>query len=439
MLLLLLACTAPDSTLGPIGGPPGPEPRSDEPEVLQAAPEDTSLEDPAALWASEVLPIFSLSFAEDDWEAALTTLVEGDSCDERGYLEADLAFTNPLTGVEERWPRVGVRYRGHSALEKSNYQSGSRWGFKLSFEALVDQTFHGAERVSLLGTEGDASLLRERAALDWMRDAGVPAPRANHAWLVVNGEPLGVFPLVEEADDRAYLRTHFGNPDGHLYKVAGYCEGTSLDYRGDDVGEYDGFEPKGVTTVEDLATDIIPLLGCLENGVSDAQLRACVEGKIDVEEWISEMAVDILLTNVDGMATTAQNFMLYRPPEGPLVVYPYDLDLSFYQSEQDLVGTSIFNLRPYWETILPVLPRRLREAYAPEYCDRLVALTEDPGADALEAHILSLAAQIDAEMQIDPYLSYEKWQGQVERLVEDVQDRHDRVADEARRCDVPPS
>lgn len=438
MLSLLLACTAPDSTLAPTAPPSEPEVLPDEPEVVVPAPEDTTLDDPAALWDAEGLPVFALTFADPDWEDALTALVEHDNCDDRAYLEADLRFTNPLTEKEEVWRRVGVRYRGHSALQTPNHQSNNRWGFKLSFEALGDRTFHGAERISLLGTEGDGSLLRERVALDWMRAAGVPASRANHAWLTVNGQPLGVFPLVEEADDRAFLEAHFGSRDGHLYKVAGYCDGTDMDYRGADVGAYDGFEPKGITTVDDIADDIVPLLACLETGVSDEQLRACVEGKIDVDEWLSEMAVDMLLTNVDGMAATAQNFLLHRPPDGgPIVIYPYDLDLTFYQSQADLLGRTIFDLRPAWEPTLPVLPRRLREAYAPEFCDRLLALTENPGPDALEARIAAVAGQIDAAMQADPFLSYARWQDHVENLREDVRGRHDDVAEEARRCEVP--
>ncbi|MDP2304650.1 MAG: CotH kinase family protein [Pseudomonadota bacterium] len=435
MLLLLLACVAPDppGSSGRAAGPP-----EEEREELGAAPADASLDDPDALWVAEELPVFSLTFADADWETALSSLIVADSCGDRGYLEADLLFTNPLTGREEVWRRVGVRYRGHSALLTGNQQAGNRWGFKLSFEALGDRTFHGAEHLSLLGTEGDTSLLRERVSLDWMRAAGVPAPRANHAKLVVNGEPLGVFPLVEEADDRAFLRAHFGRDDGHLYKVAGYCDGTNLEYAGVDVSAYAGFEPKGTTTVADLATDIVPLLSCVQTGLDDEQLRACVEQWIDVDEWLSEMAADMLLTNVDGMAATAQNFLLHRPLDGRLVVYPYDLDLSFYQREVDLVGTTIFDLRPSWEPLLPVLPRRLREAYAPEFCDRVLALTEDPGAAALEAHISALAAQIDSAMQDDPFLSHEAWQVQVQNVLDEVEHRHDVVAEEARRCEIPP-
>lgn len=437
LILLFSSCTAVDSNQTP-GFPSGPTGTGDEIEELGAAPSDTTLEDPAALWSTDVLPVFSLTFAATDWEASLEALLSPDSCDERGYLEADLHFTNPVTGKVELWPKVGVRYRGHSALKRPNHQSNNRWGLKLSFEALGTRTFHGLERVSLLGTEGDGSLLRERVSLDWMRAAGVPAPRANHAWLVVNGEPLGVFPLVEEADDRAFLRTHFGDPDGHLYKVAGYCDGTRLDYRGDDPDSYQGFEPKGATLVDHVATDIIPLMACVETGVSDERVRTCVQDQIDVDEWLSEMAADMLLTNVDGMASTAQNFLLFRPTTGPMVVYPYDLDLTFYQSEQDLAGTTIFDLRPHWEPSLPVLPRRLREAYAPEFCARLLELTQNPGADALEAHILDVAAEIDAAMQADPFLSYARWQTHVENLVEEVTARHVAVAEEARRCEIPP-
>lgn len=442
LLFVLAACVGSEGVLAPVERPGPPAGGEDDPDPAEIgdAPEDTASKDPAALWETDTLPVFALTFEEDDWEDALASLVRTGNCDERSYLTADLVFTNPLSGREERWNDVGVRYRGHSALLEPNHSNDNRWGFKLDFEANAeDRRFHGSERINLLGTEGDYSLLRERVALERMREAGLPAPRANHALLTVNGEPLGVFPLVEEADDRAFLDAHFGEDQGHLYKVGGYCHGTDLDYVGTDIDDYAGFEAKGVTTDEDKASDLVPMFACLETGDSGEALRACLETWIDVDAWLTEIALDMVLMNVDGMAATGQNFLLYRPPDGRFVVYPYDLDLTFYNpNAATLVSNSIFDLRPIWEPRLPVLPRQIREAWAPEFCDRVNTLATDPGADAFAARVEELAAQIDGAVEDDPFLSHSKWRDSVDQLVERLRDRHADVIDEAGDCEIPP-
>ncbi|MFN7142478.1 MAG: CotH kinase family protein [Myxococcota bacterium] len=442
-LVLVLACVGPEGALAPVERPGPPSKDDDEGgagAVIGDAPEDTSTEDPAALWESPELPRFSLTFEEEDWEDALAALIRTGNCDERPYLRGDLVFHNPLSGREERWNDVAVRYRGRSALTVPNYGSDNRWGIKIDFEEHVeDRRFHGAERINLLGTEGDYSLLRERVALERMREAGLPAPRASHALLEVNGEPLGVFPLVEEADDRAFLDAHFGEDQGHLYKVAGYCHGTDLDYNGEDVDDYEGFEAKGVTTDEDKSGDLVPMFACLETGDSGDTFRTCLEQWVDVDAWLSEIALDMLLTNVDGMSATGQNFMLYRPPDGRFVFYPYDLDLTFYNPHAaTLLSSSIFDLRPTWEPRLPVLPRKIREAYAPQFCDRVLLFANDPGADGFAARIEDIASEIEDAVEEDPFLSHSKWQDEVERLVDRMRDRHEEVVAEAADCEIPP-
>jgi hypothetical protein len=383
------------------------------------------------------MPVFALTFSDADWESALTALVPEGNCDERLYLKADLAFTNPATGAEETWTDVGVRYRGHSALDTPNHSTGNRWGFKLDFDAFnPGREFHGQERLNLLGTEGDPTLLRERLAYEVMHDAGVPAPFANHAWLVVNGEPLGLFPLVEEPDDRAYLEGHMPDPEGHLYKVAGYCHGTDLGYAGDSVAAYAGFEAKAGTADADKAADLVPMLGCLV-GTNDDTVRDCLGGAIDVDEWLGEIAADTYNRNVDGMASTGQNFLLYAPLAGPMVAYPYDADLSWYGNDTNLTAAGIFDLRPYWETSAPVLPSVIRTVWKDEYCAALLDVAAREG-DALTDRIRVLEDEYHDAVDEDPFLSSSGWRHSVDDLVEEAERQHARVVREATDCEIPP-
>lgn len=407
--------------------------------ACQPSPASNAVTSGAAdpVWDPASLPIVRLSFAEEDWQGTLEALVEEDDCAERLYHEADLTYENPQSGKTEIVTGVGVRYRGHSALETPNHSEGNRWGLKISFnEFSPGRRFHDLKKFVLLGTEGDGSLMRERLGLQMMTDAGVPAPRANYVRLYVNDEYQGLFPHIEEADDNPFLEHHFGDDTGSLYKVAGYCHGTHMEWEGLDIADYDGFESVADTLDADKVADLIPLFQCLAPGSDDAAFRTCIEQWIDVDEWLTEMAVDMLLPNIDGMAATAQNFLIYRPPAtGRFVVYPYDLDLSFYGNEESYASTSIFGLTPTWESTLPVLPARLRTVYAAEYCARVLEVAEQFAPDVIEPRIRALATFLEPDIVSDPFIEPGAWGWAVDDVVEVVTARHPAVVAEAQACD----
>ena len=227
------------------------------------------------LWDPDHPPVFRLTFASDDWEAQLQAAIDGlddIQCDDRIYLQADLVFDNPETGESETWDQVGVRYRGHSALTTGTDENS--WiGIKISFEEFVPgRDFYGVEKINLMGSEGDSSLLREHFALELLRDAGVPAPRSTWALLYVNGVYQGIFPHTEEPDDQVYLDNRFDDPSGNLYKVSGYCGPTAnFEYWGEDTHAYvETYVPDAGTDEEDLADDLIPLLRCTTEATDDA-------------------------------------------------------------------------------------------------------------------------------------------------------------------------
>src|SRR5436305_814018 len=47
----------------------------------------------------------------------------------------------------------------------------------------------------------------------------VPAPRAGHATVTLNGEPLGLYVLLEGAN-KQFLKRHFQNVEGNYYEGA---------------------------------------------------------------------------------------------------------------------------------------------------------------------------------------------------------------------------
>ena len=63
----------------------------------------------------------------------------------------------------------------------------------------------------------DASQMHERAGYWLFRQMGIPAPRAVHAKLTINGIYTGLYSLVEQIDSR-FIKENFDDNEGNLYK-----------------------------------------------------------------------------------------------------------------------------------------------------------------------------------------------------------------------------
>jgi hypothetical protein len=383
------------------------------------------------LWDPGGIPTFRLELP-GDWEAALEEAFDPFECGDRAYLRGALRFENPATGEVEVWEDVGVRYRGHNVYEESALE---RRGFKLSFEEFVpDRSFHGVEKINLLGTEGDYTLLRERLALGLARDVGLAAPRVGHARVYVNGRFLGLFPNSEEADDQRFLDAHFDDPDGSYFKVKGYCgDRATLQHTTDDLAALAlTYEPKAGTDEAALTDDLLPLLQCASAEGDDA-LAACLPDHVDVEAWLTEIALDMVLPDVDGMAGAGQNFLLYKPPAGRFVVVPWDKDLSLTLTNHDAADGSIFTLHPFWlEGSQPELVNRMRELHREQFCG--IVLDVAARHAALADEVDRLETLLLPHVKDDPFLDWQTWQWILDDLHETIRVRHDQVVEEATPC-----
>jgi spore coat protein CotH len=426
-MLVLLACT-------------------DDPE--RATPAGPASDD---VWDADYVPEYRLTIAEADWEAALWALHESDTCEDRPYMPASLEYDNPRTQTTESYPNVGVRYRGHSALDP---ESGNRYGVKVSFDEYdTEQEFHGLHHINFMGTEGDFSLVRERLAQGVMRAAGVPAPRVTHVLLYVNDEFYGVMPFPEEQDDGPYVDAHFEDDEGALFKVNGYCAGSGdFVYRDDEVGSYDGrYEAKAGTPESAYEELLIPFIDCADDYTpdafdtdSDVAMESCIEEWIDVDEWLAEMAVDVAVLDVDGMQGTAQNYMLYFDPSiARFVVYPWDKDSTFRAANAESPGDdSIWRTYPFWAAesgrLPPAFPEDLRVWRKEEYCATVLEVAELCAPDALGAELDALDSLLSGFIEEDTFIAVEHdWGWQMSSLREEIAARYAQVVGEAEACAPP--
>lgn len=207
-------------------------------------------------------------------------------------------------------PNVAVHLKGSSG---SFRQLDDRPGFTLNFDNFQpDGRFHGLRKLHLNNGRQDPTRLSELIAGELFRQAGVPAARAAHALVELNGRPMGLYVLME-AMNKEYLEAQFQNPDGNLYGQS----------RGGDVNSglerMEGDRPLDHADLEALTS------AALETNVT-ARVQK-LEQLLDVNEFLSLMAVETLLAHWDGYTFARHNYRVYcEPAPGKAAFMPHDLD-----------------------------------------------------------------------------------------------------------------
>lgn len=189
--------------------------------------------------------------------------------------------------------------------------------FTLNFaKRAKGQSFRGMPKVSLNNSVQDPTYVSETLCRDLYRQAGVPVPRTDHVTVEVNGRDLGLYVLAE-GWGKAFVKQHFGDDDGNLYD-GGFVQ--------------DVFE-RPLDVVSGRHKDQHPGLGrlakALEEGNPDRRWAALTNA-LDVERFVSLVAVDVIICNWDGYAINRNNYRIYDDPgTGRLVFMPHGLDQTF--------------------------------------------------------------------------------------------------------------
>jgi hypothetical protein len=168
----------------------------------------------AFLYEQDSMRSFELLLTEED----LATLDADPRAEE--YVPGTLVFE----GVH--YP-VAVRYKGSygswlgctdGPAGEGTARSCPKLNLKVSFnEYDPEYRFFGVKKLLFHAMNKDSSLMRERLGYWLFRQMGVPAPRATHVRLFINGSYSGVYVNVEYVDGR-FTRSRFRDGEGNLYK-----------------------------------------------------------------------------------------------------------------------------------------------------------------------------------------------------------------------------
>jgi hypothetical protein len=174
-------------------------------------------------------------------------------------------------------------------------------------------------------------MLRERLSFLVFEAMGIPAPRNAHARLTVNGEYWGLFALVEPVS-KPFLEARLGEKSGTLFDYE-WRFPYNFTWLGPDPSAYVPlpFQPETNEDKPDVATGLVSFVRAM-NETSDASFVSTMEGRIDVDLFLTHVAVENALAEGDGIVGDfgLNNFYLYEyGAKNRFVFIPWDKDNTF--------------------------------------------------------------------------------------------------------------
>lgn len=211
------------------------------------------------------------------------------------------------------YENVGIHLKGAAG---SFREVDGQPALTLNFDKFKEgQKFHGLDKLHLNNSVQDPSYLTELLCSELFVNAGVPATRVAHAVVELNGRSLGLY-VLKEGFGKRFLKRHFSNAKGNLY------DGGFLRDITERLERISGSQ-EGQPAVERLVR------AC---EVPEPQLRrAELEKCLDVDRFLSFIAVEMITWHWDGYLMKANNYRLYHDPESDRIVFlPHGMDQMFW-------------------------------------------------------------------------------------------------------------
>ena len=319
------------------------------------------------------------------------------------YMVASAVVNDTIT-----YDSIGVRLKGNSSFTYPGVKKSIRLAFDQYKSAY---RWDGEKGIHLNNGWGDPSFIREKMHLDFCRDAGVIAPRANFAAVYINGTYWGLYSLVEHVD-KTFLTTHYADKSGNLYKaVDGF--GPTAQYFSD--FKYYGTLADSYSVRYELKTDgsttawkdLMTVIDTVNNSVTPA---SSIPAVVNMTPFYKAMATDALFANLDSYLNSGRNFYTYFLPATKKMEWVvWDAGLSFGAYAPGI--GSIENLSITYVSNAAARPLQGKVINTPslknEYLKTLSTLyTSYFTPSRLLPHADSLAAAIRSYVTADPNKMY---------------------------------
>ena len=302
-------------------------------EIISAIGDEDYLNSPSdSIFNPNILPRFDINLPNN----ALKYLNSDPTAEE--YVEGSLTYNG------ETLSPIGIRYKGSvgafvggvSGEDWAN-PSGYKTATKLSMKFKIDwkgynSSFYNLKTVQLHSMNLDPSQLHDRLGYWLYRQMGVPAPRAIHVKLYINGVYNGLFSMVEQIDEQ-FTNYNYSDGSGNLYK-----EVWPLKSSGELQSDKKIYQGLVTNRIAGVNHSIIKTFA--ENIVNSAKenLQSVLANHLDIDQHIALAVVDRTIRNDDGPFhwycswgnCEPHNFYWYENPSTQKVhLIPWDLDNAF--------------------------------------------------------------------------------------------------------------
>lgn len=215
-----------------------------------------------------------------------------------------------LTKSPRDYVQLTIKEPGFANLEKCSVKlkgsAGSfrqitedRPGFSLrTAKTKKHQEYRGLTKFQLNNCAQDGTMLLEMVAGEMARRSGVPASRCTHAYVVLNGKPLGTY-VLKEGFNTEFLGVFFKDTTGHLYD-------------GGFVNEIDG--PIEVDHGDpDEKVRLTELIGATKERNPSLRLLR-MDRILDIDAYFRHLALEQILCHWDGYSFNHNNYRFYEDP-----------------------------------------------------------------------------------------------------------------------------
>jgi len=291
------------------------------------------------------------------------------------YVPASLVFEGRTYGP------VGLRLKGQNSFQPFSQKPSLR----INVDEYADKArFWGLKDLTLNNMSLDPSMMHERLAYWVMRGVGIPASRANHLRLTVNGQPYGLYANVETVKKHMIARW-FSDNRGPLF------EGTDVDFTSQYIARYEHESGPDDRSMLWGAAAALTMPG-------DAGIAAAA-GYIDLGRFQRFWAACSVIGQFDSFpySQPGDDYFVYADPTSDRIAFlPWGMDETFLSGSHDVTLTS------------SILAQRCKES--PACFDgyraqvwSILAMTEAMNLGAERARV---AAQIAAYTVMDPRKPY---------------------------------
>lgn len=282
------------------------------------------------------VPTFEFTFDKENWEYL--------GRDGRRYAEGEILLEDGKV-----LKNVAVKLKGSAGSFRDR---NDRPGLTISMNKFKKaERWNGFSKWHLNNALQDGTTLMEFISGEIARAAGVPASRCSHAFVKWQGRDLGLY-VFKEGFTSDFLARFFAETNGDLYD-GGFVSDLKLDM------EKDEGDAKNTANLKELMD------ACQEG---DLQKRwARLEKILDIEAFISYLAMESILCHWDGYNFNRNNYRVYfNPATGKAHFILHGMDQTLGDANADInrqptamVGSAVMS-NPAWKARYP---ERVKEIY----------------------------------------------------------------------------